>query len=161
MRFTTSSETWRAWEGRVLDEKFTLGQWLGGSDHSAVFATERAEQPSTKSVIKLIASEPGQSDVQLARWRAAAQLSHPNVIRIFEAGECRLDNIPLLYVVMEQAEEDLSQILPQRALSGEETGDVLPPMLEGLAYLHGKGFVHGHLRPSNVHAVGDRVKLSA
>src|SRR5271165_1539580 len=161
MRFTTSSETWRAWEGRVVDGKFTLGQWLGGSDHSAVFATERKDQRSTKAVIKLIASEPGQSEVQLSRWGVSAQLTHPNVIRIFESGQCRLDNIPLLYIVMEQAEEDLSQILPQRALSAEETGDVLPPMLEGLAYLHGKGFVHGHVRPSNVHAVGDQVKLSA
>ncbi|MFZ0808881.1 MAG: TonB family protein [Candidatus Sulfotelmatobacter sp.] len=161
MRFATSIETWRAWEGRVLDGKFTLGRWLGGSDHSAVFATDQSPQPPSQAVIKLIAPEPGQADVQLSRWRAVAQLSHPNLIRIFETGKCKLDETPLLYVVMEQAEEDLSQILPQRALSGGETADLLPPLLDGLAYLHGKGFVHTRVRPSNVHAVGNHVKLSA
>ena len=120
MRFTTSIETWKAWEGHALDGKFTLGQWLGGSDHSAVFATEQSGQPSSKVVIKLIAPEPGQAEVQLSRWRAAAQLSHSNLIRIFATGQCKLDETQLLYVVMEQAEEDLSQILPQRALSPDE-----------------------------------------
>jgi TonB family protein len=145
----------------VLDGKFTLGRWLGGSDHSAVFATEQSGQPSSKAVIKLIAPEPGLAEIQLSRWRAAAQLSHSNLIRIFTTGQCKLDETQLLYVVMEQAEEDLSQILPQRALSPDEVRDLLPPLLDGLAYLHGKGFVHTRVRPSNVFAVGDQVKLSA
>lgn len=161
MTFTINTETWKAWEGRVVDGKFTLGQWVGGSDHSAVFAIETKEQAPSKLAIKLIAAEPGKSDVQLSRWRAAAQLSHPNLIRIFGVGQCKLDQTSLLYVVMEAAEEDLSQILPQRALEAAETADLLPQILDGLVYLHGKGFVHGHLQPTNVHAVGVKVKLSA
>jgi len=157
----TSTDTWKAWEGRVIAGKFTLGRWLGGSDHSAVFATDWKEQPSLKAVIKLLAQEQGKAQSQLARWRAAAQLSSPYVIRIFESGTCQLDNRSLLYVAMEQADEDLSQVLPIRPLTAAEAGDLLPPVLNGLGYLHAKGFVHGHLHPTNVHAVGEQVKLSS
>jgi len=152
---------WKTWEGRTADGKFPLRQWLGGSDHSAVFLTERPGQPSSKAAIKLIAADGAQAEPQLSRWRAAAQLSHLHLMRIYEAGRCRLDNTTVLYVVMEYAEEDLSQILPQRPLAPAEVTDLLPPVLDALSYLHGKGFVHGRIKPSNVLAIGDHLKLSA
>jgi len=66
-----------------------------------------------------------------------------------------------LYVVMEFAEEDLSQILPQRALTPAEARDMLEPVLDVLVYLHGKGLIHGHLKPSNILASSDQLKLSS
>jgi TonB family protein len=152
---------WKTWEGRIVDGKFPLRHWLGGSEHSAVFLTERPRPPSSKAAIKLIAADGAQADRQLSRWRAAAELSHPHLIRIYEAGRCRLDNTPLLYVVMEYAEEDLSQILPQRPLAPAEVTDLLPPVLDGLSYLHNQRFIHGRIKPSNVLAIGDQLKLSA
>ena len=154
----SSAEVWKTWEGRVIDGKFPLRQWLGGSEHSAVFLTERQGQGSEKAALKLIPADAGDADLQLARWRAAAQLSHPHLIRIFETGRC---GQTLLYAVMEYAEEDLSQILPQRPLTSPEAADMLLPLLEALSYLHAKGFVHGRIRPSNVLAVGDHLKLSS
>jgi len=154
----SSAEVWKTWEGRVVDGKFPLRRWLGGSEHSAVFLTERQGQGSEKAALKLIPADAGDADRQLTRWRAAAQLSHPHLIRIFETGRC---GMTLLYAVMEYAEEDLSQILPQRPLTSPEVADLLPPMLEALSYLHEKGFVHGRIRPSNVLAVGDQLKLSS
>ena len=97
----------------------------------------------------------------MLRWKAARELSHPNLIRIFEAGRCELDGTALLYVVEEYAEENLSQILPERALTAEETRGMLPPILRALQYVHDKGFVHGHIQPSNILAIGDQVKLSS
>ena len=155
----SSPEEWKKWEGRV-DGKFPLRQWLGGSEHSAVFLTERPGHPDQKVAIKLIAAG-ADADRKLSHWRAAAQLSHPHLMRIYEAGRCRLDGTSLLYFVMEYAEEDLSQILPQRPLAAAEVTDLLPPLLDSLSYLHGKGFVHGRIKPSNVHATGDQLKLSA
>jgi TonB family protein len=152
-------EEWVKWEGRVIDGKFPLRQWLGGSDHSAVFLTERPGQ-TQKVAVKLIASD-AEADRRLSRWRAAAQLSHPNLMRIFEAGRCQVDGMPLLYLLMEYAEEDLSQILPQRPLAPSEVTDLLPALLDALSYLHGKGLVHGRVKPSNVQAMGDQLKLSA
>ncbi len=140
--------------------KFPLRQWLGGSDHSAVFLTDRHGHTDQKAAIKLIAEIPAESERQRARWRAAAQLSHPNLIRIDEIGRCQMNGTALLYVVMEYAEEDLSQILPQRALAASEVTEMLPPLLDALSYLHGKGLVHTRIKPSNVLAVGDLLKLS-
>jgi TonB family protein len=152
---------WKTWEGRVVDGKFPLRQWLGGSDHSAVFLTELPGLPSSKAAIKLIASDGAEADRQISRWRAALQLSHPNLIRIYDAGRFRLDSTPLLYVVMEYAEEDLSQILPHRPLVPGEAADMLPPLLDALSYLHSQQFVHSRIKPSNVLAVGNQLKLSA
>jgi len=155
----SSPEEWKKWEGRV-DGKFPLRHWLGGSEHSAVFLTERPGHADQKVAIKLIAAD-ADADRQLSRWRAAAQFSHPHLMRIYEAGRCRLEGTPLLYFVMEYAEEDLSQILPQRPLAASEVTELLPPLLDSLSYLHSKGFVHGRIKPSNVHATGDQLKLSA
>src|SRR5271169_1171831 len=152
---------WKKWEGRV-EGKFPLRQWLGGSEHSAVFLTERPGQPSQKAAIKFIAADDAaEADRQLSRWSAAAKLSHPHLMRIYEAARCRVDGTPLLYLLMEYAEEDLSQILPQRPLAPAEVTDLLPALLDALSYLHSKGFVHGRVKPSNVHAMGDELKLSA
>jgi TonB family protein len=62
---------------------------------------------------------------------------------------------------MEYAEENLGQILPQRPLTPEETRDLLEPALDALAFIHGKGLVHGRLKPSNVMAAQDQLKLSS
>jgi len=66
-----------------------------------------------------------------------------------------------VYVVMEHADEDLAEILPQRALESGEVSDLLPPLLDALAYIHGKGMVHGRIMPANILAVGDQLKLSS
>ena len=156
--------TWKTWEGLSVDGKFPLRRWVGGSEHSAVFLSERPDnapgQPLQKVAIKLVAAD-ADSAAQLSRWRAAAKLPHPHLMRLYEAGRWRLDNTSLLYLVMEYAEEDLSQILPQRPLAPAEVTDLLPPLLDALSFLHSKGFVHGRVKPSNVLATGDQLKLSA
>lgn len=154
-------ETWKSWEGRVV-EGFPLQQWLGGSARSTVFLTELAGTPPQKAAIKLIEAESGpEGDRQISRLRASTKLSHPNLLRNFQVGQCQIDGTALVYVVMEFAEEDLSQILPQRALEPSEVGEMLPPLLGALSYLHGQGLVHGRIKPSNVQAVVDRLKLSS
>jgi TonB family protein len=156
------SETWKQWEGRAIGGKFPLQSYLGGSDHSAVFLTvlQGSDGETSKAAIKLIPRTAG-AENQLARWQAVRELNHPNLLGIYEAGRCKLDGTKLLYVVEEYAEENLSQILPERALTAEEAGAMLPPVLGALEYAHGKGMVHGRLQPSNVFAVGDTVKLSS
>ncbi len=152
------SEMWKQWVGRTVDGRFPLQSYLGGSDHSAVFLTQGAD--SKNAAIKLISGDGADAEKQLARWRAARGLNHPNLIRVDEAGRCQLDGTKLLYVVQEYAEENLSQILPERALTAEETRGMLPPVLRALQFVHDKGFVHGHIQPSNILAIGDQVKLS-
>lgn len=149
----------KEWEGRTVSGRFPLRQWLASSDHSSVFLTERAGE---KAAIKFLpADSDADAERQLARWRTAAQLSHPNLIRVFECGRAQMDGHDYAYVVMEFADEDLSQILPQRPLAPAEAAELLPPLLSALSYLHAQGLVHGRIKPSNVLATGDQLKLSA
>lgn len=154
------TDAWKAWEGRVVDEKYPLRQWLGGSDRNAVFLTDRPGKPSEKAAIKLMDSN-GDGDREVARLRTATKLSHPHLLSIYDAGRCAMDGTSLVFAVMEFADEDLSQILPQRALNAAEVSDMLPPVLDGLAYLHNNGLVHSRIKPSNVLAAGEQLKLSA
>jgi len=153
-------EEWKSWEGRVV-EIFPLQQWLGGSDHSAVFLTE-IPGASQRAAIKLMEAETGpDAEHQASRLRATAKVSHPNLIRIFQAGQSTIDETKVVYVVMECADDDLSQILPTRPLENNEVSALLPPLLGALSHLHSSGLVHGRIKPSNVLAVGDRLKLSS
>jgi TonB family protein len=158
---TKMTRDWKQWEGQLVNGNFPLRQYLGGSEHSAVFLTERRGQEPQRAAIKLIAADPATVEVQLARWEASAKLSHPHLLRLFETGSCQLDKVVLLYVVMEYAEDNLAQILPHRALTPAEVRDLLEPALDALTYLHGKSLVHGRLKPSNVMAAGDQLKLSS
>lgn len=155
------SRDWKHWEGQVVNGNFPLRQYLGGSAHSAVFLTERRGQEPQRAAIKLVAADPATVEAQLARWEASAKLSHPHLLRLFESGSCQLDKTVFLYVVMEYAEDNLAQILPHRALTPEEVRDLLEPALDALTFVHGKSLVHGRLRPSNVMAARDQLKLSS
>ncbi len=150
--------------GQLADGRFPLRKLLGVSPNSAVFLTSDATasgDSSPDAVIKLIPEDPGNSDLQLSRWRAAATLSHPGVLRILHFGRCNIDGSPCLYIVTELADEDLGQLLPTRALTSDETRGMMAPVLSALDFLHENGFVHAGLKPSNIHAIGDNVKLSA
>ena len=148
------------WEGQVVDGKFPLQKWLGGSERCDVFRTQLPGQPPQTAAIKLVSPEAGNAEQQVTRWQMAATLTHPNLLRVFHAGRCSIGNTPLVYVVMEYAEEDLSQVLPARALSVEEVRQMLPPLLDALSYLHSRGLVHGRVKPSNIMAIADQLKLS-
>jgi TonB family protein len=158
-----SVETLQAWEGRTIGGKFPLQSYVGETDHSAVFVThiQREAGDSKKAAIKLIPADSVDPEIQLQRWGAAREFKNDNLIRIFESGRSEVHGTALLYVVEEYAEENLGQILPERALTAEEVRGMLPPVLNALSDIHRNGFVHGHIRPSNILAVGDRVKLSS
>jgi TonB family protein len=155
------SEQWKKWEGQAVEGKFVLGQCLASTEFSAVFLIELPDPPGQKAVLKLVAAGAPVAEEQLGLWKRAAHLTHPNLLTIFDAGRCRLEDLPFIYAVMEYAEENLGEILPQRGLTAEEVRDVLDPALDVLVYLHGKGLVHGHLKPSNILATHDRLKLSS
>src|SRR5580698_4194772 len=128
------SDSWRDSEGQVIDGQFPLDKHLAGSDHSVVFATQRGNDKREKAAIKFIQADGTNADAQLARWKQVAQLAHPNLIKVYESGRCQLAGMDLLYVVMEFAQENLAEFLPQRALSPDETRDMLDPFVDTLTY---------------------------
>lgn len=152
---------WQQHEGQTIDGVFPLLRYLGGGAGSAVFLTEYNETNPRRAAIKLMAAGAVEADRQISAWEAAFTLSHPHLIQILAGGECRLEEESYVYVVTECADENLSQVLSDRALTPEEAREMLGPVADALGYLHGKGFVHGRLAPSNIMAVGEQVKISS
>ena len=147
------------WVGQAIEGRFPLLAWLGGSEETGVFLTEL--EGKRKAAIKLIPAEAGRAQAYFDRWKRAAALSHPSLLRIFNAGESQIDGTPLVYVVTEYAEEILANIIPERALTVDETREMVGQVLGAVAYLHGKGLVHGHLKPSNILVVDNQLKISS
>src|SRR5271155_634386 len=84
------TEAWKRWEEQTIDGEFCLREYVGGSDHSGVFLTERPGADALRVAIKLIPADPQSAKVQLSRWEQAAKISHPHLLRVYESGRDRL-----------------------------------------------------------------------
>jgi len=149
---------WKQLQGQSVDGGFQLVEHLGGTDKSATFLA--AAPGGAKAAVKLVISSEDAGQL-LARWKVSESLSHPHLLRVFRSGTCELSNTGFLFLVIEYAEENLSQVLPQRGLALEEVREMLPPVLDALDYLHREGLVHGELKPGNIMAASDQLKLSS
>lgn len=155
------AELWKQFEGEVVDGKLLLQEYLGGNDAQGVFLTALGDPEPRKAAIKLIREDTRGSKRRLQPWKFAEKLSHPHLMRLLGSGRTELRGEAMLYVVMELAEENLAEVIPHRALTGEEAREMLEPALASMAYLHGEGFVHGHLKPSNILAVDGKLRISS
>jgi TonB family protein len=151
----------KQWVGQLVDGKFRLGDFVGANDRSAVFLTDYEAPGVRKAAIKLIAADSPEAAGLLGRWRHAAELSHPHLVRILASGRCEFNSTPILYVVMEYADENLSTVLARRPLGPAEARSILGPVVDALSYIHAKGFVHTRIKPSNVMAEEDLLKISS
>lgn len=149
---------WQQWEGRVINGKFPLRQHLGGSERSAVYLTEI---DGLKAAIKLIPPDAERAQVRVSRWELARQLSHPHLIPILDVGRCQADDQDMLFVVMEYADENLGEVLSSRPLTPAEVREMLLPTLDVLDYLHRHSMVAGNVKPANIMAVNDKLKLAS
>ncbi len=156
----TMSEAWAKWEGRLIGA-FPLRRYLGGSDHSGVFLTEIEGREPSQVALKVVPALATLVESQLSNWNDAANLSHPHLVRLLGTGRFQLDGLTHLYVVMELADQNLAQLLTQRALTEDEAREMLRSTLSALAFLHDRNLVHRQLKPANMLAVGDQLKLAS
>jgi TonB family protein len=148
---------WKQWEGESAGE-FPLEQFLGAGKKSAVFRTQLA---GDRAAIKLIPAADSQADELIAQWDRARALDNPHFLKIHNTGKWENGGLSLAYVVTEYADENLGAVLLDRPLTGDEVLEMLTPVAAALEYLHGQGLAHGQLRPANIFAIDDTLKLSS
>ncbi|MBI1913512.1 MAG: protein kinase [Planctomycetes bacterium] len=135
----------------VLGANYVLLDKLGEGGMGAVY---RARHRITRGerAVKLIRSEYLTSKDSVQRFfqeaQAAEKLSHPNIIRAYDAGEDR----GRCYFVMEYVEgEDLSEVLRQRGpLPVGEACEYVRQAAMGLQHAYERGLVHRDIKPSNL-----------
>jgi serine/threonine protein kinase len=79
---------------------------------------------------------------------AAARLSHPAIVRVFDTG---IDD-GICFIVMELFEgTTLEPVLEERGtLEAEEAARIVGSVLQGLAHAHREGVVHRDVKPGNI-----------
>jgi WD40 repeat protein len=134
---------------RILGE-FELLEELGRGGMGVVY---RARQASLNRFValKLIPMGEYARPALLRRFRqeamAVASLSHPNIVKIYEAGE--QGGQP--YLAMELIEgTDLASEVRERPLSAGKAAGYLCAVARGVQYAHDHGILHRDLKPSNI-----------
>ena len=109
--------------------------------------------------VKTLTAEGTLDDENRARFeieaKAAAKLSHPNIVTVFELGEDR--GIP--YIAMEILPgSDLETLVRSgEAMPLAERLDILIQTCRGLAFAHEHKVVHRDIKPSNIRLLDDGV----
>ena len=137
--------------GTVLSGRYRLEAKLGSGGMSTVYLA-RDETLDRPVAVKVMHREMSEQPDQLQRFRqearAVAQLSHPNVVAVIDAGED--GGHP--YIVFEYVEgETLKQrIARTRALEVQDAVAYAIEVAHGISVAHSRNMVHRDIKPQNV-----------
>jgi predicted Ser/Thr protein kinase len=136
---------------RVLEGRYKIEEPLGVGGSSQVYLAR--DQALNRDVALKVLDPAAAADGNTRRMfvkeaRALAQLSHPNIVAVYDVGE--VDGSP--FIVMEYlAGGSLKQKI--EAAGPLKPGDAVRVAVEvanGLAFAHSKGIIHADLKPSNI-----------
>src|SRR5215211_3450283 len=149
-------------EGRILDGRYQLGSLLAVGGMARVYlASDRVlERPVAVKVLSPPhAHDPSFVERFRREARAAARLSHPNIVAVFDSGT----DAGLHYLVMEYVPgQSLAELLARQGrLTPRQAAELGVEVCAALAAAHAQGLVHRDVKPANV-LVGDdgRVKVT-
>ncbi len=148
--------------GRVLDGRYAVGTRLARGGMASVYLATDTRLDRTVAV-KVMHPALADDEEFVARFireaKAAAALSHPNAVAVFDQGA----DGETVYLVMEYvAGRTLRDVLREnRRLSPGQALTLLEPVLEALSAAHRAGLVHRDVKPENVLIADDgRVKVA-
>jgi len=148
--------------GRVLDGRYLIGSRIARGGMASVYeATDtRLDRLCAVKVMHPGLGDDGDFAARFVREaRAAAKLSHPHVVSVFDQG----DDHGTVFLAMEYIQghtlRDVirkeAPIAPQRAMA------LLEPVLSALAAAHRAGVIHRDIKPENVLLADDgRIKVA-
>src|SRR5512132_3597767 len=149
-------------EGMLLNNRYQLLERLGSGGMSNVFRA-RDLMLERSVAIKVLHEEYSQDESFQQRFRqearAAANLSHPNIVTVHDFG---LDQGQLFIVMEYVPAKDLKTLLRQRgSYSVEEAIPLIVQACAGIGYAHRAGLVHCDIKPHNMIVTPDqRLKVT-
>ncbi len=137
--------------GTVLSGRYRLDSKLGSGGMSTVYLAEDEtleRQVAVKVMHREISDQPAQIERFRREARAVAQLSHPNIVAVIDAGED--GGYP--YIVFEYVEgETLKQRIDRLGrLRLDEAAAYTIEVGRGLGAAHARRLVHRDVKPQNV-----------
>jgi tetratricopeptide (TPR) repeat protein len=141
--------------GRVIAERYEILQLLGEGGMGAVFkALDR--QLERHVALKIIRPELAASPTVLRRFKQelllARQVTHRNVIRIFDLGVA--DGLHFITMDFVQG-RDLNALLEERRFTVDETIKIIRQVAEALEAAHAESVIHRDLKPHNIMVTGN------
>ncbi|MEA2412061.1 MAG: eukaryotic-like serine/threonine-protein kinase [Thermoleophilaceae bacterium] len=140
---------------------YLLGPLLGRGGMGVVYQAQHVHLGRTVA-LKLLAPELSRSEDFRARFlresRLAAELDHPGIVTVYDAGEVN----GVLFIAMRFVRgTDLAALLAQRGpLAVDETLSILNQVASALDAAHAAGLVHRDVKPANVMIEGQRCYLA-
>jgi len=133
-------------------DRYRLVKELGAGGQAAVWQVEDPIEPEVRKVVKLFPTRgaPKGSLERLRREaRSLASLSHPALVRCFGLFEDLQAKV--LGLVLEYVEGvTLAAAMQDARWSPGLAEAALRHLAEGIAHMHGQGYVHRDLKPENV-----------
>jgi tetratricopeptide (TPR) repeat protein len=137
--------------GATLQSRYRLDAELGRGGMGTVYRGH--DLLLDRAVAIKFLSETGLGTEGRARLRiearAVAKLDHPNIVRVYDAGEA--DDVP--FVVMQLVEGSSLQARPHADLS--EVLSIARQICAALEHAHAHGIVHRDLKPDNILILAD------
>lgn len=143
--------------GKVFADKYLVESVLGKGGMSTVY---KAKQTYMERIVALkllhpqLVSDPTSVQRFSQEAKAAASLSHPNIITVYDFG---ITSTGEAYLVMDYlVGSSLSSILDMSGPIPEaEALDIFRQICRGLVHAHNKGIVHRDLKPANLVLTAD------
>jgi serine/threonine-protein kinase len=149
-------------ESRLLNNRYLILEQLGKGGMAIVYRA-RDTMLERSVAVKVLRESYSHDPAFLARFRqeakAAANLSHPNIVTVHDFG---LDN-GQLFIVMEYVPgKDLKMLTEQRGrFTPEQAVPLLIQACAGIGYAHRAGLVHCDVKPQNMLVTPDmRLKVT-
>jgi serine/threonine-protein kinase len=144
-------------EGMLLNNRYQLLQKVGSGGMAEVFRA-RDSMLERYVAIKVLRADYTENQSFQDRFRqearAAANLSHPNIVTVHDFG---LDRGQLFIVMEHVPGSDLKSLLRQRGrFSIEEAIPLIVQACAGIGYAHRAGLVHCDVKPHNMLVTPDK-----